>query len=128
MEFALAVARLVGEEHNFIQLRRRVEAEPGTALSQEVTRLRGRLSRAHQINPETEEALDAAAEVLAQEAMGEGVGLLCSALERLPLEQSGGPCALVVQDCVIQMGELGAERLEYAVLALHGLECGLGRG
>jgi MFS family permease len=128
MEFALAVARLVGEEHHFIQLQRRVEAEPGTALSQEVTRLRGRLSRTHQINPEVEEALDAAAGVLAQEAVGEGVGLLCSALERLPLEQHVGPCGLVIQDCVAQMEELGAERLEYVVLALHGLECGLGRG
>jgi HEAT repeat protein len=128
MEFALAVARLVGEEHHFIQLQRRVEAEPGTALSQEVTKLRGRLSRAHQTSLEMEEALDAAAETLAQEAVEEGVGLLCSALERLPLEQSGGPCGLVVQDCVAQMRKLGTERLECVVLALHGLECALGRG
>jgi HEAT repeat protein len=128
MEFALAVARLVGEEHNFIQLRRRVEVEPGTALSQEVTRLRGRLSRAHLASLEMEGALDAAAQVLAQEALEEGLELLGSALEMLPLEQSGGTCQLVLQDCVAQMGVLGAERLEYVVLALHGLECGLGRG
>jgi MFS family permease len=128
MEFALAVARLVGEEHSFIQLQRRVEAEPGTALSQEVTRLKGRLSRAHQTSLEVEEVLDAAAEVLAQEAVEEGVRLLCSALEMLPQEQPGGTCGLVVRDCVAQMGKLGAERLEYVVLALHGLECALGRG
>jgi HEAT repeat protein len=127
MEFLLAVARLVGNEHNFIQLQRRVETEPGTALSQEVTRLKGRLNRAHQTTMEMEEALDAAAEALAQEAVEEGVGLLSSALEMLPLEQLRGTCGLVVQDCVAQMGKLGAERLEYVVLALHGLEwCGLG--
>lgn len=128
MEFVLAVARMVGEEHNFIQLLRRVESEPGTALSQEVTRLKGRLSRAHQTTMEMEEALDAAAEALAQEAVEEGVGLLCSALELPALAQPGGTCALVVQDCVAQMGKLGAERLEYVVLALHGLECALGGG
>lgn len=128
MEFALALARLVGEEHHFIQLQRRVEAEPGTALSQEVTRLKGRLSRAHRIGLEVEEALDAAAGVLAQEAVTEGIELLHNALETLPLEESGGMCGLVVQDCVAQMEKLGAERLEYVVLALHGLECAVGRG
>jgi MFS family permease len=128
MEFALAVARLVGEEHSFIQLQRRVETDPGTALSQEVTRLTGRLGRAHQTSVEMELALDAAAEALAQEAVEEGIGLLCGALEMLPPEQPGGPCGLVVQDCVAQMGKHGTARLEYVVLALHGLECGLGGG
>jgi hypothetical protein len=128
MEFALALARLVGEEHGFIQLQRKVETEPGTALSQEVTRLKGKLSRAHQTSKEMEEALDAAAEALAQEAVEEGVGLLCGALEMLPLEQPSGTCGMVVRDCVEQMGKFGAGRLEYVVLALHALECGLGSG
>jgi hypothetical protein len=128
MEFVLAVARLVGEEHNFIQLQRRVAAEPGTGLSQEVTRLKGRLSRAHVTTTEMKVALDAAAEALAQEAVEEGVGLLCTALAMLPQDQLGGTCGLVVQDSVAQMGKLGPERMEYVVLALHGLECGLEDG
>jgi hypothetical protein len=131
-EFALALARLVGEEHHFIQLLRRVGTEPGTALSQEVTRLKGFLIRSHQSSVEIEEALDAAAEALAKEALEEGVGLLGSALEMLLLERgnhwAGSQCVLVIQDCVAQIGRLGADRLEYVVLALHGLECGIGGG
>jgi MFS family permease/HEAT repeat protein len=122
MEFALALARLVGAEHSFIQLLRNVEADPGTSLSQEVTRLEGRLHRAHQTSDEMEAALEAAAVALAQEAVEEGIALLQGALAMLPLEPLGGASALVVQDCVAQMGAFGAGRLEYVVLALHALE------
>jgi MFS family permease len=138
MEFALASARLVGQEHSFIQLLRNVEADAGTALSQEVTRLKGRLHRAHQTNAEMEAALYAAAEALALGAVEEGVALLRGTLAMLPLEQLGGASPLrasaaeasakVVRDCVAQMGVFGAGRLEYAVLALHSLESALGAG
>jgi HEAT repeat protein len=120
---SLALARLVGEEHGFIQLLRNMHADAGTALSQEVTRVKGRLRRAGQLDSGAEEVLDAAAEALAQGALETGVELLLGALEMLPMEQLEETGRLIVEESVEQMGEFGAERLEYVVLALHALCC-----
>jgi HEAT repeat protein/MFS family permease len=125
MEFTLALARLVGEEHRFIQLQRRAASEPGTTLSQAVTVLKGKLVKSHQVNPEIETALETAAEVLAQEAISQGVDLLHNALRALPADHLAGECRLVVRECVAEMGEFGSQRLEYVILALHAFDCGL---
>jgi MFS family permease len=125
MEFTLAVARLVGEEHRFIQLQRRAESEPGTTFSRAVTALKGQLTRSQQSNPELEKRLDRAAEVLAHDDLPGGVELLRSALLALPAERLVGPCGTVVQECMRQMDALGAQRVEYVVLALHASECGI---
>jgi HEAT repeat protein len=122
-EFTLALARLAGDEHRFIQLQRRVMAEPGTALSQEVTTLRAKLAKSAYSSPQLEAALDTAAEVLAQADVSGGVQLLTSALRMLPAEQVQGPCGMVIRECVQQMEESGAERIEYVLLGLHALDC-----
>jgi len=124
LELALALARLVGEEHDFIQLQRRVESEPGTTLSQQVTALRGKLSKSDQSRAEMQEALDAAAETLAQQDLAQGVDLLRHGLQLLLEDLSARPCHTVVQECVSRLQEYGTQRLEYAVLALHAAECG----
>jgi HEAT repeat protein/predicted MFS family arabinose efflux permease len=125
LEFALALARLVGEEHHFIQLQRRVAAEPGTALSQAVTALKDKLLKSDEIGAEIEAMLEAAAEALAQEDLARGVELLGSALRRLSGEGLAGPCGTVVGECVARMEEFGPERIEYVILALHAADCGL---
>jgi hypothetical protein len=125
MEFALGIARLVGEEHHFIQLLRRAETEPGTAFSQEATALKTRLSKAQQAPPELALALDAAAEVLAREDLDGGVELLAGALRLAAGDDLARPCRAVVRECADQMEQLGPQRLEYVVLALHAAECGL---
>lgn len=90
--------------------------------------MKGKLSRAHQTSTEMQAALDAVAVALAQDKVEEGVDLLCGALEMLLADQPSGTCRLVVRDCVAQMEKFGAERPEYVVLALLGLDCGLGGG
>jgi MFS family permease len=125
-EFTLALARLVGEEHHFIQLQRRAESDPGTVLSQAVTALKGKLVKAQQSSAEIEEGLDSAAQALAQDDLSRGVDLLCAALQLLPAERLVGACGTVVRECVAQMAELGSRRLEYVILALHAFDCVLG--
>ena len=125
MEFSLALARLVGEEHRFIQLQRRAESEAGTAISQAVTALKSKLVKSHQIQPDLEVALDRAAGVLAQEDLHQGLDLLCGALQIVSADHLAGTCATVVRECVTQMCEFGSQRLEYVVLALHAFDCGL---
>jgi MFS family permease len=124
-EFALALARLVGEEHPFIQLQRRAATEPGTAFSQAVTASRGKLARSGHSNPEAERTLDRAAELLAQEDLPLGIDLLCQAIRQLPAEQAAGPCGSLIQDSISHLEHDGPQRIEYAVLALHAFDCWL---
>ena len=124
-EFSLALARLVGEEHNFIQLHRSVESEPGTVLSQAVTALRGKLLKSGVGGELVETVLDEAALALAQDDVDQGVDLLCAGLERLPADSLDGPCGAVIQECIARMGEYGMRRREYVILALHAFDCAL---
>lgn len=124
MEFALAIARLAGQEHHFIQLQRNAESEPGTVFSQETTALRAKLVKADRATRDIVDALDAAAEVLAREDLDRGVELLAGAL-RLAADALAGPCRAVVEECAAQMERFGPGRAEYVVLALHAAECGL---
>jgi HEAT repeat protein len=123
LESALALARLVGEEHDFIQLQRRVESEPGTTLSQQVTALKGKLAKSNQSSAEMEETLDAAAETLAQHDLAQGIDLLRHGLQLLLENLPARPCRAVIQECVARLEQFGTRRLEYAVLALHAAEC-----
>jgi HEAT repeat protein len=122
-EFTLALARLAGEEHSFIQMQRRAAAEPGTALSQATSALRAKLARSPQSQPAVEAGLDEAAEALAKEDLERGLTLLAGALGAVPADQLGGPCGRVVAESAGCLERLGAERLEYALLALHAFDC-----
>jgi HEAT repeat protein len=122
-EYTLALARLSGEEHPFIQLQRRVDSEPGTALSQAVTTLKGRLARSPESDPEIEGWLDVAADLLAHEDLRQGLGQLTGTLKMLPANRLIGPCGSVLQECIARLEEFGTDRMEYVLLALHALEC-----
>jgi len=126
-EFSLALARLVGEEHSFIQLQRRVEAEPGTALSQATTTLRAKLARSSHSQAGVEAGLNQAAEALAREDLAGGLALLAGALQGLPAGPMQGPCGLVVKESTARLEAQGVERLEYALLALHAVDCVVGQ-
>jgi HEAT repeat protein len=127
IEFTLALARLAGEEHDFIQLQRRADAEPGTALSQATSALKDKLERSSLSYAAIEAELDQAAGALAQEDLGRGLGLLASALQSFPDDQLQGPCGMIATACASRLGQLRAERLEYALLALHAFDCVISR-
>ena len=139
VEFTLALGRLVGEEHHLIHLQRRTASEAGTALSREVTALKSKLSKVNHSGtalpdrrmgrPDHESeigrTLNAAAQALALHDLPGGIDLLRSALQRLPHDRLAGSCGVVVQECVERLEELGSQRLEYAVLLLHAIDCAL---
>ncbi len=123
VEYALALARLVGDEHHYIQFQRRVESEPGTTLSQATTSLKGKLAKVRHMDPELETALESAADALAREDLAGGIERLSVALRLLPQELLTDAGIAVLHECVRQMEQGGAERLEYSVLVLHALDC-----
>jgi hypothetical protein len=125
MEVALALARIVGDEHGFIQLLRQVRGEAGTAASQNVTALKKKLGECR-VDGEVDlpAMLDRCAEILAQQDLEQGAALIGSIACLLPTEELSDACAEVLQDCAECLGELGAERLEYVILALHTMHVG----
>ena len=50
---------------------------------------------------------------------------MAGALRLMAGEDLALPCHAVVRECTAQMEQLGPQRLEYVVLALHAAECGL---
>ncbi|MBN1657645.1 MAG: MFS transporter [Anaerolineae bacterium] len=124
VEFTLALARLVGQEHGFVQLQRRVATEPGTALSQAVTALQGRLARLPLYEIDARQRLDKAALAFAQEDVPGGTTLLREALACLAVNQIEGTCSAIVRECISRLSEFGAQRIEYILLVLNAFDCG----
>jgi MFS family permease len=125
MEVALALARIVGDEHNFIQLLRQVRDEAGTTLSQTVTALKKRMGE-YQADDKTDlpAMIDDCAESLAREDLEQGVALLGGVIRSLPVEGLRGSRVEILQGCAAGLDEFGAGRLEYAILALHTMQVG----
>jgi HEAT repeat protein len=125
MEVALALARIVGDEHDFIQLLRQVRGEVGTAASQAVTALKKRMGE-YRIDGEEDllPAFDICAEALARDELAQGVALFCKVIRLSPREELNASCVAILDDCAKQMEELGAERLEYVILALYTMHVG----
>ncbi|MEJ2151259.1 MAG: HEAT repeat domain-containing protein, partial [Chloroflexota bacterium] len=125
MEVALALARIVGDEHNFIQLLRQVRDEAGTILSQTVTALKKRVGE-YQSDDETHllAMFDDCAEALAQEDLEQGMALLGDVIRSSPKEELCDSCVEILQNCAECLDEFGAGRMEYVILALHTMHVG----
>jgi MFS family permease len=125
MEVALALARIVGDEHGFIHLLRQIRGEAGTAMSQNVTALKKKLGECR-VDGEVDlpAMLSRCAETLAQQDMEQGAALIGFIACLLPTEDLSDACAKILQDCAERLEEFGAERLEYVILALHTMRVG----
>jgi hypothetical protein len=125
MELALSLARIVGDEHNFIQLLRQVRGEAGTAASQSVTALKKKVSE-YLVDGEGDllATLDSCAEALAQDDLERGAALFCNVIRLSPTEDLSTACVEILHDCADRLDEFGARRLEYVILALHAMHEG----
>lgn len=124
-ELSLAVARMVGEEHTFIQLSKQARSDEGTAVAQELISLSKKWAKVY---PEDEwPLLDASAEKWSLNAFEAGITSLVQfikSLDQVGLEEVE---TVVLQTCLRQMEQVGASRLEFVYLALHVLQTAVGR-
>lgn len=122
---ALAIGRIVGEEHNFIQLLRQAgSSDPGTALAQTITTLKKRLDGLDVGDTSLLEMLDATSGTFAKGELPQGVAQLRETITALPKDRFCEVCGAILEACHAQMGQYGAERLDYVVLALHTIQMG----
>ena len=120
-EFALALARILGAEHQFISLLREIELDPGTPTSQAMAEVRRELTDLPQVSAELLAATERCEEALAREDLQQGVEFLIEVLQLIPLQQFGEPFSSILVDCAQRLDEFGEQRMEYVVLSILAL-------
>ena len=125
LELALAVARLMDDEPQFVRLWRQTRTETGTALSQAASALKRKVGRALNGRGTLTAALDGVADAFAREDLDRGAMLLAEFVAVLTTDEAkfGGQGAgqTVLHECGVRLAENKAERLEYVLLALVAL-------
>ena len=122
LELALALARLIGNEHHFIHLWRGMRIDPGTASSQAVASVRRKAGRTVS-DPSLVAAMEECAEALARRELESGAVLLRRIIiASLPMDSVGEIPSEILRDCAQRLDEFGAERQEYMLLALHTMQ------
>lgn len=122
MELALALARILSQEHRFIQLWRSLRSTGGTAIAQAVTALEKKLRPSMPNRQAVRIALAACAEALARNDFSGGVVGLVDALQALVLAERADPAAAILHECSRQMAIHGDARRDYLLLALAALD------
>jgi hypothetical protein len=125
MELALALARQVGKESGFINLWRGYRADPTTAGSKAANSAKKTIGRVSS-DPTPVLALEQCAEALARGEMDSGALFLQRTIRSLPIDRINETSAEILRHCDLRLGEFGAERPEYLLLAFHVLREGLG--
>ncbi|MDO9464348.1 MAG: MFS transporter [bacterium] len=125
MELALALARIVGNEHYFVRLWRRPRSEIGTAASQAMLSLKRRIKKFHRDSDNFMTVLDDCAEALAENDLQRGTTLLSDVIDNLPVKEFGKTFAAILKDCAERLDEFGASRIEYLILSLHTIDAAL---
>lgn len=119
MELALALARMAGEEHHFINLARQIQADIGTVLSQEVTGLKRRLPGDDPTQEALRRQMDACAGAFSRNEMSGGIDQLCQLMQQMPESLLDPAQRTILDHCGQQIARYGLERQEYILLALH---------
>jgi MFS family permease len=113
MELALAAARLLGDEHSFVQSLRQAQSDPGTAIAQALGSLDAEL------DDQPAAMLAEAADAFAHDELDHGVSLLLELFEILDRPDPERIDSLVLDHCVANLQQHGVQRIEYLVLALQ---------
>lgn len=119
IELALSIARIVGDEHRFIQLLRSTRSDPGTSLAQAMVEIRRSLGSSTGPSKELAADIDEIANHFARNRLDEGARSLAELLAKWPAERYEEEIRAVLTSCESQIREVGLERVEYALLAIH---------
>jgi MFS family permease len=121
MEVSLALARIVGQEHQFIQLWRQVHQDAATATAQTLLGLKKKVNEFANNQTDLLTSIEECAETLSREQLAEGVELIRCLIDKLPQEQLAPHCCTILHHCVESLEEHGHHRMEYIVLTLHAM-------
>jgi hypothetical protein len=117
-EMGLSLARLLDAEAKYIELSRRLDEDPGTALAREMESLRTLFKKDSLGQEELLLELVEARETFARGKLDEGFQALVNVIDLLPPDQLPAHYGQILNDCVLHMKEAGQNRMEYPALAV----------
>ena len=121
LELALALARLVGREHSYIQLVRGGREDLGTTVAQVLTNFKRKLERTAKPTGETETLMDCI-QAFAHHDRVTGIMQLTQVLRALAPEHFHPTSQQILRACAAALETYGEQHLEYLYLALHILQ------
>jgi len=129
VELALALARLVGDEHRFIQLVRAARADLGTGMAQALTAIKKKFDRVTPKIDENRLSFDECVTDFARNQISEGISALVLLLPTVPEEHFDETSRRILAECALRLAEFTEEHaeethVEYLLLALHVLDIG----
>jgi HEAT repeat protein len=117
-EVALAIVRIIGDEHQFVSLWRSTRLDFGTGCAQALAVLHKRIAAEWPFSVPRDETLDAAKQALAAQDLDVGAESLGRLIRYAPLDRLPPRLASVLVECGCQLEQSGAERKEYVLLTL----------
>jgi len=121
-EMGLSLARLLDAESKYIELTRKLDQDPGTALAQEMEGLRSSFSKRAVENEDIVSHLLEARDQFALGNLVSGFSHLVEAMNLLPPEGLEPHCQQILRECSLRIREFWQDRLEYPILAVIVLE------
>ena len=122
---SLALARIIGNEHQFVRLWRSTRLDFGTGCTQALAVLHKRIAAEWPFSAQRDETLDAAEQALAAQDLDIGAENLGRLIRYAPLERMPPRLASVLVECGCRLEQFGAERKEYVLLTLTALHAAL---
>jgi HEAT repeat protein len=122
LELALSLARIVGQEHVFVQLLRQMREDQDTATAQALGDFRRHIERVRILSRERVQELTASADAFARGRRDEGIQLMLPALRALPPGAITSAGATILGESLQQIEASGLTHIEYLLLTLHVLE------
>lgn len=121
LELALALARLVGHEHSYIQLVRGGREDLGTTVAQALTNFKRKWERTAKPTGESEILMECI-NAFARHNRAEGITQLIGVLRILPREHFHDTSQQILSACTDALELYGEQHLEYLYLVLHVLQ------
>ena len=114
-EMALALARLVGDENNFVSLLRQCDQEAGTPMAQAMLALRKRLEKGEGDTLASARWISAPRRWPGRKWSRESAQL-AEAISLLPAERPGAPRRWrLLEETALRMQQFGVQRMEYPI-------------
>lgn len=129
LELSLALARLIGNEHQFIQLVRASRNDLGTGVAQSLAELKRKFDRATKRENSVLPELDDCITSFARNRLSDGIAALVDLVPLIPKAHYNESSHQILDECTKRLREfneadLEKEHIEYLLLTLHVLNVG----
>lgn len=119
-EIALAIARVLGDEHRFIRLLRNLRQDSGTAAAQVIASWHRKMGKS--FDADLNALVHECGNRFASDQLDEGSVLLSQILDQLPRSSGETVSSRIFDKCAAQLREPGEPRFEYLLLTLFALQ------